>query len=282
MHKLSNIPSFHINNDVSIGGNQPFVLISGPNVIESEKLTFHIAEELLDITSSLDIPFVFKASYDKANRSSLNSYRGPGLKEGLEILKQVKSRYKIPLITDVHAVEDVALVSEVVDIIQIPAFLCRQTDLVVAAAKTGKVVNIKKGQFLAPWDVKNIVGKITANGNQKILLSERGVSFGYNNLIVDMISFPIMRALGYPVVFDVTHSVQLPTGQGQSTGGRKDFIPTLSRAAIAAGIDALFLEVHPNPAEAKCDGPSCTPLDQVAGLLKSLKPIDNQVKGLAL
>src|SRR3989338_4987574 len=280
MHKLSNIPSFHINNDVSIGGNQPFALISGPNVIESEKLTFKIAEELLDITSTLDIPFIFKASYDKANRSSLNSYRGPGLKEGLEVLKQVKARYKIPVITDVHAVDQVEAVAQVVDIIQIPAFLCRQTDLVVACAKTGKPVNIKKGQFLAPWDVKNMVQKITSQGNQKVLLTERGVSFGYNNLIVDMTSFPIMRSLGYPVIFDVTHSVQLPTGAGASTGGRKEFIPSLARAAVATGIDALFLEVHPNPEEAKCDGPSCTPLNQVAALLESLKTIDSHIKGL--
>ena len=275
-----NIPEVLISNDISLGGKNPFVLICGPNVIESEKLTFKIAEELLDITSTLDIPFVFKASYDKANRSSLNAYRGPGLKEGLEILKQVKAQYKIPIITDVHAVEQVEPVAEVVDIIQIPAFLCRQTDLVVAAAKTGKPVNIKKGQFLAPWDVKNIVHKMTSQGNHKILLTERGVSFGYNNLIVDMTSFPILRSLGYPVVFDVTHSVQLPTGTGASTGGRKEFIPSLARAAVATGIDALFLEVHPMPSEAKCDGPSCTPLDQVASLLKSLKSIDTHIKGL--
>ena len=269
---------FEINNDVTIGGTNPFVLIAGPNVIESEKMTFKIAEELLDMVSDLDIPFVFKASYDKANRSSINSYRGPGLKEGVEILKQVKARYKVPVITDVHAVEEVGPVAEVADVIQIPAFLCRQTDLVVAAAKTGKVVNIKKGQFLAPWDVKNIIQKVVSQSNKKVLLTERGVSFGYNNLIVDMTAFPMMRSLGYPVVFDVTHSVQLPTGLQQSTGGRREMIPPLARAAMATGIDALFLEVHPNPDEAKCDGPSCTPLDQVFELLKSLKKIDQCVK----
>ncbi|MBI3019247.1 MAG: 3-deoxy-8-phosphooctulonate synthase [Deltaproteobacteria bacterium] len=274
------IPEVFISQDLLLGGKNPFALIAGPNVIESEKMTFKIAEELLDITSTLDVPFIFKASYDKANRSSLNSYRGPGLKEGLEVLKQVKARYKIPVITDVHAVDEVGAVAQVVDIIQIPAFLCRQTDLVVAAAKTGKPVNIKKGQFLAPWDIKNSVHKITSQGNHAILLTERGVSFGYNNLIVDMTSFPIMRSLGYPVIFDVTHSVQLPTGGGTSTGGRKEFIPSLARAAAATGIDALFLEVHPMPSEAKCDGPSCTPLNQVASLLESLKPIDAHIKGL--
>lgn len=273
-----NVRKIQINNDVTVGGNEPFVLISGPNVIESEKLTCLIAEELLDITSTLDIPFIFKASYDKANRSSIHSYRGPGLKEGVQVLKEVKARYKIPIITDVHAVEEVGPVAEVADIIQIPAFLCRQTDLVVAAAKTGRVVNIKKGQFLAPWDVKNIIEKIVAQQNMNILLTERGVSFGYNNLIVDMTSFPIMRSLGYPVVFDVTHSVQLPTGTGQSTGGRREFIPALSRAAVATGIDALFLEVHPDPEAAKCDGPSCTPLREVALLLKVLKTLDTEVK----
>lgn len=274
------IPEVFISQDLLLGGKNPFALIAGPNVIESEKMTFKIAEELLDITSTLDVPFIFKASYDKANRSSLNSYRGPGLKEGLEVLKQVKARYKIPVITDVHAVDEVGAVAQVVDIIQIPAFLCRQTDLILACAKTGKPVNIKKGQFLAPWDIKNSVHKITSQGNHAILLTERGVSFGYNNLIVDMTSFPIMRSLGYPVIFDVTHSVQLPTGGGTSTGGRKEFIPSLARAAAATGIDALFLEVHPMPSEAKCDGPSCTPLNQVASLLESLKPIDAHIKGL--
>lgn len=277
---LSPIPEFSISDDVVVGGRNPLVLMAGPNVIESEKLTFKIAEELLDIVSTLDIPFVFKVSYDKANRSSLHSFRGPGLKEGLAVLKTVKARYKIPVITDVHTVEDVAQVAEVVDIIQIPAFLCRQTDLVVAAAKTGKPINIKKGQFLAPWDVKNIADKITAQGNKKVLFTERGASFGYNNLVVDMMSFPLMRELGFPVVYDVTHSVQLPAGKGKSTGGRREMIAPLSRAAVAMGIDALFLEVHPNPDEARCDGPSCTPLNQVASLLKSLKPIDEQVKGL--
>ncbi len=274
-----NVRKIQINDDLTLGGvSEPFVLISGPNVIESEKMTCLIAEELLDVTSTLDIPFIFKASYDKANRSSINSYRGPGLKEGLAVLKEVKARYKVPILTDVHTVEEVGPVSEVADVIQIPAFLCRQTDLVVAAAKTGKTVNIKKGQFLAPWDVKNIIEKITSENNHNILLTERGVSFGFNNLIVDMTSFPIMRSLGYPVVFDVTHSVQLPTGDGQSTGGRREFIPALSRAAVATGIDALFLEVHPTPEKAKCDGPSCTPLKDVPSLLQRLKILDHEVK----
>ena len=275
---IKTIPEFEIANNTVIGGKNPFVLMAGPNVIESEKLTCTIAEELLNIVSTLDIPFVFKASYDKANRSSVHSFRGPGLKEGLQILKIIKSRYKIPLITDVHAVEEVGPVAEVVDIIQIPAFLCRQTDLVLAAARTGKVVNIKKGQFLAPWDVKAIVEKIQSQQNEKILLTERGTSFGYNNLVVDMTTFPIMRQLGYPVVFDVTHSTQLPTGLGHATGGRRKMIPYLAHAAVAAGIDALFLEVHPEPDQAKCDAESCTPLHAVSSLLSSLKGIDRHIK----
>ena len=278
--RLHSIPEFEISDDVIVGGKRPLVLMAGPNVIESEKLTFKIAEELLDIVSALDVPFVFKASYDKANRSSIHSYRGPGLREGLQILKTVKARYKIPVITDVHAVEEVGPVSEVADVIQIPAFLCRQTDLVVAAAKTGKPINVKKGQFLAPWDMKNIVDKITSQGNQRILLTERGASFGYNNLVVDMTAFAEMRNLGYPVVFDVTHSVQLPTAQGKATGGRRQMIPHLSRAGVAMGIDALFLEVHTDPDAAKCDGPSCTPIKKVSDLLKTLKSIDALVKGL--
>jgi len=277
---ISDIPEIEISNDVVIGGQNPFVFISGPNVIESEKLVYKIAEELLDIVSTLDIPFIFKASYDKANRSSIKSFRGPGLKEGLAVLKNVKARYKIPVITDVHTVEEVGPVAEVADIIQIPAFLCRQTDLVIAAAKTGKPLNIKKGQFLAPWDVSNIVDKIKSQENKKIMLTERGTSFGYNNLVVDMMSFPLMRETGCPVIYDVTHSVQLPTGKGSVTGGRREMIPPLARAAMAVGIDGLFLEVHPNPDEAKCDGPSCTPLSEVAAFLKSLKSIDEQVKGL--
>lgn len=275
---LSEIPSFEIAPDISVGARYPFVLISGPNVIESEKLCFRIAEELLDITSTLDIPFIFKSSYDKANRSSLHSFRGPGLKEGIEILKTIKSRYKVPVLTDVHTVEEVSPVAEVADVLQIPAFLCRQTDLVVAAAKTKKPVNIKKGQFLAPGDMKNNIEKITSQGNQKILLTERGVSFGYRHLVVDMTSFAIMRSFGYPVIFDVTHSVQLPTAEGDRTGGRREYIPLLARAAVACGIDALFLEVHPDPGQAKCDAASCTPLSNVAELLKELKAIDALVK----
>jgi 2-dehydro-3-deoxyphosphooctonate aldolase (KDO 8-P synthase) len=275
---LSKVPEIEINNDVVIGGNHPLVLFCGPNVIESEKLTYKIAEELLDITASLDIPFVFKASYDKANRSSIDSFRGPGLKEGLAILKNVKARYKVPVITDVHQPSEVDAVAAVCDVIQIPAFLSRQTDLVIAAAKTMKPIHIKKAQFLAPWDMKNIVDKIKSQGNDKIILCERGTSFGFNNLVVDMTAFPIMRNLGCPVVYDVTHSLQLPTGRGKSTGGRKEFVASQSRAAVAAGIDGLFLEVHPNPSEAKCDGPCCTDLKDVPELLKSIKVIDAHVK----
>lgn len=277
---VSPVKEIRVSSEVRIGGTHPLAFISGPNVIESEKLTFKIAEELLDVTSTLDIPFIFKASYDKANRSSVHSYRGPGLKEGLAILKEVKARYKIPILTDIHQPSEAGPVSEVVDILQIPAFLCRQTDLVVEAAKTGKPINVKKGQFLAPWDMKNIIEKISSQGNENILLTERGVSFGFNNLIVDMTSFPIMRKFGYPVVYDVTHSLQLPTGQGTSTGGRREFLASQARAAVACGIDVLFMEVHPNPEVAKCDGPSCLPLHELPKLLASLKGIDAHVKGI--
>ncbi len=262
-----------------IGGNNPFALIAGPCVIESEKSTLEAAERLKRITSDLGIPFIFKSSYDKANRSSMKSYRGPGLKEGLNILAGVKKELDLPLLSDVHRFEELGPAAEVLDVIQIPAFLSRQTDLLVEAAKTHRVVNIKKGQFLAPWDIKNAVEKASSTGNEKILITERGVSFGYNNLVVDMRSLPIIRGYGYPVVFDATHSVQLPGAGGSASSGDRQFIPHLTRAAVAAGIDALFMEVHACPAKALCDGPNMLSLDELPALLKQAQEIDRIVKG---
>jgi len=259
---------------VTIGGKKPLVLIAGPCVMESEDLSRKTAEGLTEMTRALKIPFIFKSSYDKANRSSLKSYRGPGLKRGLEILRRLKHDLGIPVISDVHRFEEVEPASQVLDALQIPAFLCRQTDFVLAVARTGKAVNVKKGQFLAPWDVRNIIEKIQESGNDSILLTERGTSFGYHNLVADMRSLVIMREMGYPVVFDVTHSLQLPGGQGSSSGGQREFIPALARAAVAVGIDALFMEVHPNPAEALCDGPNSQPLDELKPLLEQLLTID--------
>jgi len=266
-----NITSFQI------GGNAPFVLIAGPCVIEGEEITFETARYLKELTQRLNIPFIFKSSYDKANRTSHCSYRGPGLEEGLRILKCIKEELNIPVISDVHCVTQVEKAAEVLDIIQIPAFLCRQTDLVQAVAKTGKPVNIKKGQFLAPWDVKHIIEKIVACGNEKILITERGTSFGYNNLVVDFRSLVIMRQFGYPIVFDATHSVQLPGAGKGTSGGQREFVPYLARAAVAVGIDALFMEVHPNPDKALCDGPNSWPLDKLKELLLSLKEIEKAV-----
>ncbi len=220
------------------------------------------------------MPLIFKSSYDKANRTSVNSFRGPGMAEGLQILRKIKDSLGIPILSDIHSVEQVAPAAEVLDVIQIPAFLCRQTDLLVAVAKTGRVINVKKGQFLAPWDMRNVVGKVVAAGNENIILTERGASFGYNNLVVDMRSFPVMRSLGYPVVFDATHSVQLPGGQGDSSGGQREFVETLSRAAVATGIDGIFMEVHEDPDAALCDGPNSIPLSELTALLKRLKAID--------
>ncbi len=263
---------------VMIGGNRPLVLIAGPCVIENESSTMRHAERLMTICNGLSIPLIFKASYDKANRTSINAYRGPGLKEGLAILRKVKEALGVPVISDIHSIEQVAPAAEVLDILQIPAFLCRQTDLLVAAAKSGRVINVKKGQFLAPWDMKNVAGKIAAGGNENIILTERGASFGYNNLVVDMRSFPVMRSTGYPVVFDVTHSVQLPGGQGESSGGEREFVEYLSRAAVAAGIDGIFMEVHEDPDKALCDGPNSIPLSELSGLLKTLKAVDAVIK----
>ncbi|MDD2898490.1 MAG: 3-deoxy-8-phosphooctulonate synthase [Desulfuromonadaceae bacterium] len=261
-----------------IGGNRPLVLIAGPCVIENEAATLHHAERLMTICNGLSIPLIFKASYDKANRTSINAYRGPGLREGLAILRKVKESLGVPVISDVHSIEQIAPAAEVLDVLQIPAFLCRQTDLLSAAARSGRVINVKKGQFLAPWDMKNVAGKIAASGNENIILTERGASFGYNNLVVDMRSFPVMRATGYPVVFDATHSVQLPGGQGDSSGGQREFVEYLSRAAVATGIDGVFMEVHEDPDKAFCDGPNSIPLNELPLLLKTLKAVDSAVK----
>ena len=263
-----------INDKVIFGGHKPLVLIAGPCVIESPSSTLKIAESLKKITSKLKIPFVFKASFDKANRTSINSFRGPGLYEGLKVLSQIKSKLGVPILSDVHDVNQAQMAGEILDIIQIPAFLCRQTDLIIAAAKTGKAVNIKKGQFMAPWDINGIVKKMQEVGNQHLLLTERGVSFGYNNLISDFRSLAIMRSLGYPVILDGSHSVQKPGGLGNISGGESQYIPLLSRCAVAAGVDAIFLEVHPDPGRALSDGPNTLALKNLENLLKDLIAID--------
>jgi 2-dehydro-3-deoxyphosphooctonate aldolase (KDO 8-P synthase) len=263
---------------VRIGGKRPLVLVAGPCVMEDEKSTLRCAERLMTITNGVSIPLIFKASYDKANRTSVTSYRGPGLKEGLRILARVKEELGVPVLSDIHSIEQVEPAAQVLDVIQIPAFLCRQTDLLVAAAASGRVLNIKKGQFLAPWDMENVVDKALSTGNDRIILTERGVSFGYNNLVSDMRSLPIMRRLGYPVIFDATHSVQLPGGQGGSSGGQREFVEYLARAAVATGIDGVFMEVHDDPDKALCDGPNSIKLDDLPGLLKKLKAIDAIVK----
>ncbi len=265
--------------NVIFGGNRPLVLIAGPCAIENEDLTLRIAAYLKELTSSLGIGLVFKASYDKANRTSVDAFRGPGMEEGLRILGRVKREFELPVISDVHDISQVAPAAKVLDIIQIPAFLSRQTDLLVAAARTGKVVNVKKGQFLAPWDMKNAVGKIEAGGNRNILLTERGASFGYNNLVTDMRSLVIMRETGCPVIFDATHSVQLPGGAGTASGGQRQYVGALSRAAVATGIDGLFWEVHENPDQALCDGPNSLPLGDLPGMLRQMLAIDAIVKG---
>jgi 2-dehydro-3-deoxyphosphooctonate aldolase (KDO 8-P synthase) len=266
-----------INDKVIFGGGRPLVLIAGPCVIESPAGTLKIAEAIKKITSRLHIPLVFKASFDKANRTSIHSFRGPGLYEGLKVLSQVRTKLGVPVLSDVHDVNQAQMAGEILDIIQIPAFLCRQTDLIVAAAKTGKTVNIKKGQFLAPWDIGGIVKKMQEAGNHKLLLTERGVSFGYNNLVSDFRSLPIMRSCGYPVVFDATHSVQKPGGLGTSSGGESQYIPLLARCAVAAGVDAIFLETHPNPSKALSDGPNTLPLKNLEKLLRELIAIDRIV-----
>jgi len=256
-----------------IGQGAPLALISGPCVIEDYETTFEIAAFLKEITARLEIPLIFKASYDKANRTSVGAFRGPGLDEGLRILAEIKRELKLPILSDVHRISEIPAASRVLDIIQIPAFLCRQTDVVIEIAKTGKAVNIKKGQFLAPWDIVNVVEKVTSAGNHRILITERGTMFGYNNLVVDFRGFMIMRATGYPVIFDATHSVQLPGGASTSSGGQRDFAPLLARAAVAAGVDGIFMEVHKDPDQARCDGPNSLKLDTLDELLPQLKTI---------
>ena len=252
-----------------LGGGGLF-LIAGPCVIESPRHPGQVAARLKDITHALGIPLIFKASYDKANRSSLGSYRGPGLERGLEILAGVKERYKVPILTDVHEVSQVEKAAEVADVLQIPAFLCRQTDLVLEAARTGKIVNVKKGQFMAPWDMKSVMEKAASTGNKKLMVTERGFTFGYNNLVVDMRSFPTLRSFGYPVIYDITHSVQRPGGLGDRSGGEAHFIDTLGPAGVAAGVDGLFMEVHENPARALSDGPNAYKLGRLKALLERL------------
>lgn len=264
--------------DVEIGSNVPFFFIAGPCVIESESHAMMIAERLAAVAREPRVPLIFKASYDKANRSSIASFRGPGIKEGLRILGEIKKRFALPILTDVHDVAQVALAAEVCDVIQIPAFLCRQTDLLVAAGKSGRAVNIKKGQFVSPWEMGNAVEKVASTGNHKIIVTERGASFGYQNLVVDMRSFPILRKLGYPVVFDVTHSVQSPGGEGKSSGGQPEFIETLARAGVAAGANGLFTEVHDNPAKALSDGTNALPLEQFRPLAERIVKLASLVR----
>ncbi len=263
---------------IRLGGQNPFVLIAGPCVIESEASTLETASLIKRIAGDLGIPYIFKSSYDKANRSSVHSYRGPGLREGLRILGRVRRELELPVLSDVHRFEEIGPAAEVLDIIQIPAFLCRQTDFVMDVARTGRVVNIKKGQFLAPWDIKHAAEKATAAGNENIIITERGVSFGYNNLVADMRSLPIIRGFGYPVMFDATHSVQLPGAGGSSSSGDRQYVPHLTRAAVAAGVDALFMEVHSCPDQALCDGPNMLDLKALPALLEQVREIDRIVK----
>ena len=261
-----------------VGADRPFFLIAGPCVIESEALVIEVAGRLRDITETLGIPFIFKASFDKANRSSRSSFRGPGLEKGLEALSRVRKQIGVPVLTDVHEDTPLAEVAEVVDVLQTPAFLCRQTNFIVAACSQGKPVNIKKGQFLSPWEMQNVVDKARSTGNAQIMVCERGFSFGYNNLVSDMRSLAVMRATGCPVVFDATHSVQLPGGQGDASGGQREFVPVLARAAVAAGVAGLFMEAHPDPAKALSDGPNAWPLDRMGSLLTTLVEVDLAVK----
>lgn len=277
---LSEVNKVFLNEKVSFGDNEkPFVLIAGPCVLEGLDRSLKIARRIKEITNKLGIPYVFKASFDKANRSSVKSYRGPGLEEGLGFLKKIKDELKVPVLTDIHQPEQASLAAKYVDVLQIPAFLCRQTDLLLAAAETGLIVNIKKGQFLAPWDMEKVVDKIMSSGSKKVLLTERGASFGYNNLVVDMTSLPIMRNFGCPVVFDATHSVQRPGAKGETSGGDRKYVPYLTRAAVAAGVDAVFMEVHDNPEEALSDGPNMVYLDKLEEILNEVLAIDSLVKG---
>ncbi len=264
------------------GLDKPFFLIAGPCVIESEQLAIDTAGTIKEICLKLDIPFIYKSSFDKANRSSSQSFRGPGIEQGLKILQKVKDQIDVPVLTDVHEDTPLSEVASIVDVLQTPAFLCRQTKFIQNVAKQGIPVNIKKGQFLSPWDMKNVVDKATETGNQQIMVCERGASFGYNNLVSDMRSLAVMRESAVPVVFDATHSVQLPGGQGATSGGQREFVPVLARAAIAAGVSGVFMETHPNPEQALSDGPNAWPLGQLESLLNVLKSIDQTVKSQPL
>lgn len=261
-----------------VGSGNPLLLMAGPCVLENYERSLYIGRTIKEITTRLGIPYVFKSSFDKANRSSFNGFRGPGLEKGLQMLKDIKEELQVPIVTDIHTPNQAALVARVADILQIPAFLCRQTDLIYEAAKTGRIVNVKKGQFLSPKEMQNVVDKILEAGNSDILLTERGASFGYNNLVVDMRSFPIMRSFGYPVIFDATHSVQLPGGAGTSSAGLREYVEYLTRAAVGAGVDGLFMEVHDNPEEALCDGPNMVYLDKLEELLKDAIAIHEIVR----
>lgn len=261
-----------------IGGGRPLALIAGPCVIESADSALRHAAFIKQIADRVGVPFIFKSSYDKANRTSLSSFRGPGIEEGLRILAKVRREIGVPVLTDVHEKEQVSLAKECADVLQIPAFLCRQTDFIVAVAESGKIVNVKKGQFLAPWDVRNIVEKIVSTGNAQVMVTERGVSFGYNNLVSDMRSLVVLAEIGYPVVFDSTHSLQLPGGTGKASGGERRYIPALARAAVAVGVDALFMEVHEDPDRALSDGPNSLPLQELEALLRQVKEIDGLIK----
>jgi 2-dehydro-3-deoxyphosphooctonate aldolase (KDO 8-P synthase) len=256
-----------------VGETAPLLVIAGPCVIEDESTTVAIASELKEIQKRLNIPFIFKASFDKANRTSIHSYRGPGLTAGLDLLDFIRARFELPVLADVHQVSEIEKAAQVLDVIQIPAFLCRQTDLLMAAGRTGRPVNVKKGPFLSPWDMRFVLEKITGTGNEQILLTERGTSFGYNNLVVDMRSLPILSGFGYPVIFDATHSVQLPGGGDGVSGGERKFVPFLARAAVAAGVQGVFLEVHPDPERALCDGANSWPLERLETLLRALMAI---------
>jgi len=263
---------------VRIGKGNPLALIAGPCVIESEEIILTTAKKLKEICDRLGISLIFKSSYDKANRTSGSSFRGPGIDQGLKMLSDVRKKFSIPVMSDVHSVDEVRPASEVLDALQIPAFLCRQTDLILSSSRTGKPVNIKKGQFLAPWDVKNIIEKFTSTGNQNLLITERGTSFGYNNLIVDFRGFSVIRSFGYPLLFDATHSLQLPGGQGNSSGGQREFASPLARAAVATGVDGLFIEVHPDPAQALSDASTMIPLQEIEGLLQQTKALHDMMR----
>ncbi|MDI6741910.1 MAG: 3-deoxy-8-phosphooctulonate synthase [Smithella sp.] len=264
--------------DFVVGDNKKFVLIAGPCVIEDEQSAMDIARYLKKIATKLDIPFIFKASYDKANRTSIKSYRGPGAQKGLAILKTIKDKLDIPVLSDVHRFEEIDEAAKILDVVQVPAFLCRQTDFILEIANKARVINIKKGQFLAPWDMANVIEKARTAGNDRIMITERGASFGYNNLVFDVRSLPILREMGYPVIFDATHSVQLPGGQGTCSGGQRDMVKYLARAAVAAGVDGLFFEVHRDPDKALCDGANSLYLNDMEKLLATLKQIDSLVK----